>query len=79
MTSKTELQGFIETTWSDYCDLDYWIDELTQGGDTKTISKHVIKMAMKHLRDTLYDTHAYLCRIEERAQNMYFKGNEDDT
>jgi hypothetical protein len=69
MTDKTPLQELIHETWSDYSDLDYWIEDITRGSDSKTISKHVMKMAMKHLRDDLYKTHAFLSGLEERMRD----------
>jgi hypothetical protein len=68
VTEKTELQKHIDENWSEYCDLDYWISEMTRGSETAHISKHVIKMAMKHLRDNLYDTHHFLCLLEEEKK-----------
>jgi hypothetical protein len=65
MIKKTVLQGLIESAWSDYCDLDYFIDDMARGGDSKLISKHVMKMAMKHLRDDIHKMHSFLCGMEE--------------
>jgi hypothetical protein len=63
MPDKTELQKCITTIWADYCDLDYWIDDMNKGGCDR-IPKNVMKMAMKHLRSDLYRTHKILCRLE---------------
>jgi hypothetical protein len=65
---KSKVQKAIESSWSDYCDLNYWIDEMARGSDSKQISKHVMKMAMKHLRDDFYDIHKVLCDIEEEKE-----------
>jgi hypothetical protein len=64
MADKTALQILIDSSWSDYCDLDYFIDDLTRGQQAPA-SKHVLKMAMKHLRDDLHKIHSFLCGMEE--------------
>lgn len=68
ITDKTVLQKLIEENWSDYCDLDSWVNEMTMGSSTSHISKHVIKMAMKHLAANLHKTHAFLCGMEEATR-----------
>jgi hypothetical protein len=69
MTKKTVLQGLIESAWSDYCDLDYFIDDMTRGQQAPA-SKHVLKMAMKHLRDDMLSVHAYLSQINDRVDSF---------
>lgn len=52
-----------DEAWSDYCSLDYWIKDM---GQLDTVpNKQVLKMAMKHLRDNLYNVSGFLARIEE--------------
>lgn len=56
--------GVLESNaWSDYCDLDYWITDMCQKDGVP--NKHVLKMAMKHLRDNLYNVSGFLSRIKE--------------
>ncbi len=64
MTKK--IRKAIESTWSDYSDLDYWIREMNQ--KNQTIPKWVLKMAMKHLRRDFYDVHALLVELQEREE-----------
>jgi hypothetical protein len=76
MTQKTELQEITKDMWSDYCDLDYWIADMTRGSDSKNIPKHVMKMAMKHLRDDIHKTYQFLCRLEASSE---MEENNNDT
>jgi hypothetical protein len=60
---KEQIQKGIDSTWSNYSDLDYWIREMSQKDGVPT--KWVLKMAMKHLRSDMYDVHATLCKIKD--------------
>lgn len=64
---KSEVQKAIEMSWSDYCDLDYWVTEMTSGRP-QHIPKNVLKMAIKHLRSDMYKIHKVLCDIEEEKE-----------
>jgi hypothetical protein len=65
---EERLQKAIDATWSDYSDLDYWVKEMSRKDGVPT--KWVLKMAMKHLRDDLYKTHALLCELREREEGV---------
>jgi hypothetical protein len=69
MDDRPELNKYITKIWQDYCDLDYWIDDMDKGGNDR-IPKNVLKMAMKHLRTDLYGVHALLCRLEISNDEM---------
>ncbi len=61
-----KIQEAIEYTWSDYSDLDYWIEEMNSRSDR--IPKWVLKMAMKHLRRDLYAVHGLLVELKDREE-----------
>ena len=59
--------------WSDHCDLDYWITDMTSGKPCN-IPKNVLKMAMKHLSKDLYDIAGLLAKIkEDNFKNEYIE------
>jgi hypothetical protein len=55
-----------EAAWSDYCDLDYWIADM-KSGKPCTVPKNVMILAMKHLRDDLYDMSGFFANISEHT------------
>lgn len=59
-----ERQKLIDSSWSDYCDLDGWITEMTRSNAMPP--KYVLKMAMKHLRSNFYDIHKFLCEEQDK-------------
>ena len=61
------INDMVNTAWSDYCDLDYWIDDMTSGKPNR-IPKNVLKMAMKHLRSDMYKIHKVLCAIQSEFE-----------
>jgi len=58
-----ELEKLIDSSWSNYSDLDYWVREMSQRNDY--IPKWVLKMAMKHLRDSFYEIHNIGCELKK--------------
>jgi len=64
---KDRIQKAIDTTWSNWCDLDKWIEEMQQRSDR--LPKWVLKMAMKHLRRDMYEVHALLCELKDRRED----------
>ncbi len=74
---KSKIRTIVDTSWSDYSDLDYWVGDMTRG-HAQSIPKHVLKMAMKHLRDDMKKIHDLACELqdEEEAEQMQ-KGRDD--
>lgn len=67
LTDAVRIQKGIDCTWSDFCSLDYWINDMTRGEQTLP-NKQVLKMAMKHLRDGLYEVHSLLCDLKDKEE-----------
>ena len=66
---KDPLDQAITMLWSDYSDIDYWVRDMSmKAGSDVSIPKHVLKMAMKHLRDDLYKCHSIMCKIQEERE-----------
>jgi hypothetical protein len=59
---EKKLQEIIDSSWSNYSDLDYWIEEMNRRSDR--IPKWVLKMAMKHLRSDFYKIHKIACDLK---------------
>lgn len=64
LVDKKALDIAIDKLWSNHCDLDFWVIEMTSG-KPQNIPKWVLKMAMKHLRDDMYNLHSWACVIKE--------------
>ena len=56
----------VDDLWSNYCDLDHWIEEMARKPGVP--SKYVLKMAMKHLRSDLYNVHKFICKLKDIAE-----------
>ena len=69
MVDKEAIDEAINMAWSDYCDLDHWIDDLTRGEEARFTSKYVLKMAMKHLRDDFYKLYKWACVVKEENKD----------
>jgi len=61
---KDYIQEIIDITWSDLCDLGYWIEEMNR--QEQRIPKWVLKMAVKHLKTDLRKIHDLACTIKSR-------------
>jgi hypothetical protein len=71
MVDKKAIDKAIEKLWSNYCDLDYWIEDMKRTAGNVNPNKWVLKMAMKHLRDDMYKLHDWACAVREENCDEY--------